>query len=156
MAREAQAPILFVGKPYDLSNPNWKTFAGLIDHRFVLYRDHVTDLGQIIGLLQSSQGFVLFSQHENWCLSAHEAVACGLPLLVPNQPWSRECFGAHASYFDAAVPRRNPAILRWFYEQSPSMPVPAIKLYSWGDVAEQLETCYRAQIIPKACRQATL
>ena len=155
MAREAQVPILFVGKPYNLSDPYWKKFAGLIDHRFVLYRDHVV-LGQMIDLLQSSQGFVLFSQYENWCLSAHEAAACGLPLLVPNQPSYSECFGAHANYFDAAVPRRNPAILRSFYEQSPGMPAPAIKLYSWGDVAEQLETCYRAQIVPKACRQATL
>ena len=145
MAREAQVPILFVGKPYNLSDPYWKKFAGLIDHRFVLYRDHVTDLGEMIGLLQSSQGFVLFSQHENWCLSAHEAAACGLPLLVPNQPWSRECFGAHACYFDPAVTRRNPATLRWFYEKCPSMPAPAIKLYSWDDIAEQLETCYRAQ-----------
>jgi glycosyltransferase involved in cell wall biosynthesis len=146
MAREAQVPILFVGKPYALSDPYWKKFTSIIDYRFVQYRDHVTDLGQMISLLQSSQGFVLFSEHENWCLSAHEAAACGLPLLVPNQPWSRECFGAHASYFDAAVSPQNAATLRSFYEKCPSMPAPLIKLYSWDEVAEKLETCYRAQI----------
>jgi len=146
MAQEAQVPILFVGKPYDLSDPYWKKFADLIDDQFVLYHDHVTDPGQMIGLLQPSQGFVLFSQYENWCLSAHEAAACGLPLLVPDQPWSRECFGAHASYFDASTTRQNPGTLRSFYEKCPSMRAPAIKFYSWDDVAERLETCYRAQV----------
>jgi glycosyltransferase involved in cell wall biosynthesis len=143
MAREAQVPILFVGKPYHLNDPYWKEFANLIDHRFVLHRDHVTDLAEMIGLLQSSRGFVLFSKHENWCLSAHEAAACGLPLLVPDQPWSRECFGVQASYLDAAALRQNPAKLRSFYEKCPSMSAPAIKLYSWDEVAEQLELCYR-------------
>jgi glycosyltransferase involved in cell wall biosynthesis len=144
MAREAQVPILFVGKPYHLGDPYWKKFADLIDERFVLYHDHVTDLGEMIGLLQSSRGFVHFSQFENWCFSAHEAASCGLPLLVPDQAWSRECFGDQASYFDAAAIRQNAANLRSFYEKCPGMPAPALKLYSWDEVAEQLEGCYRS------------
>jgi len=144
MAREAEVPILFVGKPYSLRDPYWKKFAGLIDGRFVLHREHVTDLAEMITLLQASRGFVLFSRHENWCLSAHEAAACGLPLLVPDQPWSRECFGEQASYLDASGPGQNSTRLRSFYDKCPSQPAPALRLFSWDEVAEQLEACYRS------------
>jgi glycosyltransferase involved in cell wall biosynthesis len=47
----------------------------------------------MIGLLQRARGFVLNSRFENWSLAAHEAAACGLPLLLPDLPWSREQFG---------------------------------------------------------------
>ena len=144
MAQQAQVPILFVGKPYHRDDPYWKTFAALIDDRFVFHRDHVSDLAEMIGLLRASRGFILFSRHENWCLSAHEAAACGLPILVPDQPWSRECFGAQASYLDVAPTGQNSAKLREFYDKCPSLPAPAIKFYSWDEVAEQLEACYRS------------
>jgi glycosyltransferase involved in cell wall biosynthesis len=146
MAREAQVPILFVGKPYSSNDPYWKKFAGLIDNKFVLHHDHVADRAEMIGLLRASRGFVLFSEYENWCLSAHEAAACGLPLLVPDQPWSRERFGAQADYLEAGVSAQNPQRLRSFYEKCPSMPAPAIKLYSWDEVAEQVEACYRSLV----------
>jgi len=144
LAREAQVPVLFVGKPYNVKDPYWREFAGLIDNRFVFHRPHVTDLAEMIGLLQSSRGFVIFSQHENWCLSAHEAAACGLPLLVPDQPWSRERFGGEASYLEAKGSAQNAGKLRSFYEECPRLPAPAVKLYSWDAVAERLEPCYRS------------
>ena len=144
MAREAQVPILFVGKPYNLTDPYWKKFSALIDNRFVLYREHVADHAEMISLLRSSRGFVLFSRHENWCLSAHEAAACGLPLLVPDQPWSRECFGDQAHYLEAASSSQNAGRLRSFYEKCPSLPSPSLRLYSWDEVAGQLEACYQS------------
>jgi glycosyltransferase involved in cell wall biosynthesis len=146
MAHEAQVPILFVGKPYNPAAPYWKEFAQLIDQRFVFHHEHVNDRAQLIELLQSSRGFVIYSRYENWCLSAHEAAACGLPLLVPDLPWSRERFGPQASYLHPRSDRDNIARLRAFYEACPSLPAPAIKLYSWDDVAEKLEACYRSLI----------
>ena len=102
----------------------------------------------MIGLLQSSRGFVIYSQFENWCLSAHEAIACGLPVLVPDLPWSRECVATQASYLDAKPTSQNPAKLRSFYENCPGLSAPAIKLYSWDDVALQLQACYQSLLIP--------
>jgi len=147
MARQAQVSILFVGKPYHRDDPYWKKFAALIDNHFVFHRDHIDSRAEMIGLLQSSRGFVIYSQFENWCLSAHEAVACGLPLLVPDLPWSRECFAAQASYLDAKTTSQNPAKLRSFYENCPSLSAPAIKLYSWDDVAGQLKACYQSLLM---------
>jgi glycosyltransferase involved in cell wall biosynthesis len=144
MARAAKVPILFVGKPYTPNDAYGREFAKLVDHRFVLHRDHVSDRAEMIGLLKSCRGFVIYSKYENWCLSAHEAAACGLPLLVPDQPWSRERFGAHASYLDPQPTAQNPGKLRAFYDQCPGLPAPAIKLFSWDDAAEKLEACYRS------------
>jgi glycosyltransferase involved in cell wall biosynthesis len=144
MARQAQVPVLFVGKPYHPDDPYGKEFAALIDNRFVFHRDHVDSRAEMIGLLQSSRGFVIYSQFENWCLSAHEAAACGLPLLVPDLPWSRECFAEKASYLESKNTSQNPASLRSFYENCPSLSAPAIKLYSWDEVASRLEACYRS------------
>ena len=130
--------------PLVLMRQAWKKFAALIDNRFVFHRDHVDSRAEMIDLLQSSRGFVIYSQFENWCLSAHEAAACGLPLLVPDLPWSRECFAGQANYLDAKTTGRNAASLRFFYEHCPGMSAPAIKFYSWDEVADQLEACYRS------------
>lgn len=144
MARDAEVPLLFVGKPYHPDDPYWKKFEALIDNRFVFHRNHVDGRDEMIKLLKSSRGFVIYSEYENWCLSAHEAVACGLPVLVPDLPWSRECLGAEASYLDANGSSENPARLRAFYEKCPQLPAPGIKLYSWDEVAGQLSACYHS------------
>ncbi len=146
MAIEARVPILFIGKPYSLNDPYWKQFSALIDGRFVLHRDHVAGREEMISLLQAARGFVIFSLYENWCLSAHEAAACGLPVLLPDQPWSRECFGTAASYLDARGGSDNPARLSAFYQACPQLPAPGIKLYSWDEVAGQLEAAYQLLI----------
>src|SRR5207253_4613881 len=93
MAREAQVPILFVGKPYDESDLYWAEFAALIDDRWVRHHPHVENLAELINLYHGVRGSVVVSRYENWCLVAHEAAACGLPLLLPKQKWSLERFG---------------------------------------------------------------
>ena len=144
MARDAKVPILFVGKPYSPTDPYGKEFARLVDGRYVLHHEHIADRVQLIGLLKASRGFVIYSQYENWCLSAHEAAACGLPLLLPDMPWSRECFGSQASYLRPQSSASNVARLRAFHDACPDLPAPSLKLYSWDEVAEKLEACYRS------------
>lgn len=145
MAIAAQTPILFVGKPYHATDPYWLRFEKLIDNRWVKYHAHVTSELEMIALLQSARGFVLMSNYENWCLSAHEAAACGLPLLVQDQKWSRERFGDQARYFaHIGNSAKNATILRQFYEQTPTLPSPKIKLHSWLDAAHELRMAYEA------------
>ena len=83
------------------------------------------------------------SDYENWCLTAHEAAACGLPLLLPDLKWSRERFGNQAHYFETiGFNNRNAEILRNFWEDAPALPTPEIKLHSWDEVARQLRGVY--------------
>ncbi len=142
LALAAQAPILFVGKPYHESDPYWLEFRSLIDDRFVRYLPHVAGEAAMIELYRSARGFTLGSVSENWCLSAHEAAACGLPCLLRPQPWSLERFGTEARFL-TDHPAKDAAILRKFYAAAPTLPPPRVKQWSWWEVGEQLVEVYR-------------
>jgi len=143
LALVAKVPILFVGKAADPSGQYWHKFRSLIDGKYVKYRDYVAGESAVAELLRQARGYVLMSQYENWCLAAHEAAACGLPLLLPDQRWSRERFGNQALYWPRG---RNKAAgiaaLQSFWEQCPKLPPPKIQFFSWIDVAEQLRDVY--------------
>jgi glycosyltransferase involved in cell wall biosynthesis len=142
LAIAAQVPILFVGKPFDFTGTYWEQFRKLIDGKIVKHHPHVGAERELIDLLQRARGFVLMSRYENWSLAAHEAAGCGLPLLVPDQPWSRERFGDQASYFPKKGDSSAAAALRKFYDACPAMPSPKPKLYSWEDAARILRDIY--------------
>lgn len=147
MALSSRTPILFVGKPYSEKDPYWQRFQSLIDNKIVLYRSHIDSPQEMAELLRSARGFVLFSVHENWCLSAHEAAACGLPICVPDQNWSRERFGNGASYLLPFVSTENPARLRRFYSMSERLTPPVIGNLEWTSMAERLSSIYKEVLI---------
>lgn len=146
MAHLAKVPVCFVGKPYDDSSAYWREFRSLVDGRFVTHIPHTESIGEMIELLRNARGYVLFSDYENWCLSAHEAIACGLPILVPDQPWSRERFGTQARYFSGWDVTANAPTLADFHRNCETIPVPDIPLHSWRDVAEMLLPIYEELI----------
>ena len=82
LALRSQTPVLFVGKGYRPDDPYFLEFQSLVDGRFVHYQPHVEGEAEMIALYRAARGFVIYSDIENWCLSAHEAVACGLPVLL--------------------------------------------------------------------------
>ena len=143
MARAAQTPVLFVGRPYSETDAYWLRFKKLVDGKLVKHQPHTDSQAEMVGLLQAARGFVLMSDYENWCLSAHEAVACGLPLLVQDQKWSRERFGDQISCFQRIGNNpENVETLKQFYAAAPGLHSPAIKLHSWVEVAQELKSVY--------------
>jgi glycosyltransferase involved in cell wall biosynthesis len=142
LAAEAQVPVLFVGRPFAEGDSYWQQFQQLVDNKYVRHQPHVASEIEMISLLQRARGFVLKSRFESWSLAAHEAVACGLPLLLPDLPWSRERFGTQASYFPDTGPARDVAALRSFYQPVSPAPPPKVRLYSWREVAEILRDTY--------------
>lgn len=141
LARRAEVPILFVGQAYSESDPYWREFAALIDGKFVRHHPHVASESEMIALLHAARGAVIMSRYENWCLAAHEAAACGLPLLLPDLPWSRERFGEGARYFTGEA-SADATILRAFHSDAPQLRAPATPLSSWDDAAAQLRGVY--------------
>lgn len=141
LAHQAQVPVLFVGKPYCENDPYWAVFRALVDGRWVRHQPHVGDPAAMIALLHRARGALVMSQFENWCLVAHEAAACGLPVLLPDQKWARERFGGEAHYFTGDL-KRDTAVLKDFYERCPTLPAPNIRLYRWVEVAEKLRVVY--------------
>jgi glycosyltransferase involved in cell wall biosynthesis len=143
MAHEAEVPICFVGKPYDYTSRYWRDFKSLIDNRWVSHIPHTESVEEMRRLLVSARGFVLYSDYENWCLSAHEAAACGLPLLLPSQAWSIERFGNQVAYFDPANRRTHARALKNFYSDSLNLSAPVVEHLTWNQVSAQLIEVYR-------------
>ncbi len=146
LAVQARVPVLFVGKPQGADSPYWEQFRRLVDSRFVKHLSHVENQAGMIRQLQQARGFVLMSRFENWSLAAHEAAACGLPLLLPDQAWAHERFGSQASYIPVRGGPAAVAALRRFYEQCPALPPPRVRLYGWKEVAVALRDTY-AQLL---------
>ena len=97
----------------------------------------------MVALVQAARGAVVMSDYENWCLTAHEAAACGVPVLLPRQNWSLERFGSRAQYFEhIGFSPANVAVLKQFYAAAPGLPAPGIKLLSWAEVGRQLQGVY--------------
>ena len=146
LALRSETPILFVGKGYRPDDPYFLEFQSLVDGRFVRHQPHVDGEPAMIELYRAARGFVIYSDVENWCLSAHEAAACGLPVLLRPLPWAQERFGAQARYFAGREPdpSADPAILREFFDQAPALPPPAINLPGWPEVGERLREVYAA------------
>ena len=140
-AQEARVPVLFIGRPYNEADAYWQEFAALIDGHYVRHEGDVAGDAALIEKLHRARGFVFMSQVESWCFAASEAVACGLPLLLPRLPWALERFGSEASYFPADV-RGEAAALRTFYERAPSLSAPKVALLSWRSVGERLREVY--------------
>jgi glycosyltransferase involved in cell wall biosynthesis len=146
MALLAKVPICFVGKPYDTSSAYWREFQSLVDGTIITHIPHTESIEEMVNLLKGARGYVLFSDYENWCLSAHEAIACGLPILIPDQTWSRELFGNKAKYFSGWDIESNSKRLLDFHDDCPNIRVPDISLYSWKDVASILLPIYEKLI----------
>lgn len=143
MAHESEVPICFVGKPYDINSQYWNNFKAIVDGKWVHHIPHTEDISSMRQLLASARGFVLYSEYENWSLSAHEAAACGLPLLLPQQPWSIERFGNQVAYFDSTNHRFHANDLRRFYQNSAQMTAPVIEHLTWNQVSARLIDIYR-------------
>ena len=141
-AKNANVPVLFIGKPYAYDDPYWIAFKKEIDGRIVLHIDHVKDPEDLATLIREARGFVIASRYENWCLSAHEAAGCGLPLLLPDQRWARERFGLNASYFKTQSGSRTVKALKEFYERAPRLSCPPMP-DGWDKTAEALISIYQ-------------
>jgi glycosyltransferase involved in cell wall biosynthesis len=149
MAHENEVPICFVGKPYDSNSQYWYQFKSLVDDRYVNYVSHTGSIEEMRQLLVSARGFVLYSDYENWSLSAHEAAACGLPLLLPKQAWSVERFGNQVAYFNPSNRRSHGSDLKRFFLSSTHMNAPEVEHLTWNQVSARLVEIYQDVLAKK-------
>lgn len=147
MAHAMKVPLLFVGKAYSEDSDYWKRFKQLVDGHWVRHIPHTDDVLELISLTRAARGYVLDSYYENWCLAAHEAIACRIPILVPDQRWSRERFGNQANYLKGNHAEKSRQ-LKTFYNEASSMSPPDIKLHSWVEVAHELKELYISLLKP--------
>ena len=142
LAHATSIPLLFVGKPFDYESAYWREFSKLVDGKIVKHHQHVSTQNEMIAVLQKARGYTLMSVSENWSLAAHEAAACGLPMLLPDQRWSRERFGNMVSYWPNSGSEACARALREFYDKCPGLSPPKMNFPSWEEAATMLNAVY--------------
>ena len=141
----AGVPIRFVGIPYGKGDPYFREFAEVAAARpdLVRYEGLFSDRRELAALYQKARGFVLLSTMESLSLSALEASAAGCPLLLSDLAWARCTFGTNASYCPVAPLDTTARILREFYDNAGSAPMPLAPA-KWCDVGRKLIDIYIA------------
>ena len=140
----AETPLRILGAPYGKNDPYYQRFLVLVEQRpdLIRYSGALKDRAELARAYKEARGFALLSTMETRSLSSEEAAAAGCPLLLSDLPWARSTFGVDASYCPIASAQETGSCLRKFYEDAPSLPLPARPL-KWPDIADQLIGIYR-------------
>lgn len=146
-AIKAKTPLWVIGKPYSESAPYFVRFLDTVAKSggIVRYNGEISDRQELAGIYRAARGFVLLSSMESQSLSALEAAASGLPILLSDLPWARFTFGESAKYCPIRSETKTVKELRIFYDSTPAMPVPRTPP-TWLDIAMELQTVYRAAL----------
>jgi glycosyltransferase involved in cell wall biosynthesis len=142
-AKVAQVPIVFLGKPFNQSDPYFLQFQSLVDGRFVRYPGFVSR-EEKHRLLRGARGFALLSRFESGCIALQEAAAARLPLFLPQLPWAAKVY-QHARQ-KAFVPLTSemklaPA-LRRFYDTAHRLRGQTVPVLNWRQTAQEYVRVY--------------
>jgi glycosyltransferase involved in cell wall biosynthesis len=141
----ARTPVWIIGSAYAASDSYARNFFALAKEnpKTIRYEGPVNDRSQLASIYRSARGFVLLSNMESLSLSALEAAACGCPLLLSDLPWARSTFAEAAAYAPIGGSAASTAVvLKNFYDKALRLPAPAIKLYRWHEVAQEMKKVF--------------
>jgi len=140
----SEVPLRIVGAPYSETAPYFHEFLDVVKKSggIVRYSGPIDDRPALASAYRGALGFVLLSSMESQSLSALEAAAIGLPLLLSDLPWARETFGGAAQYCPVRADVNTIAVmLREFRDAAARLPRPS-RPPSWIEVANLLKTVY--------------
>jgi glycosyltransferase involved in cell wall biosynthesis len=139
----AKTRLLIIGKPYYETDPYYVRFLEVVGKSdgIVRYGGEISNRQELADQYRSARGFALLSTMESQSLSALEAAASGIPLLLADLPWAHASFGESATYCPLGSLHESARALRQFYDSCPtSQPPPPPK--SWEEIALQLKWIY--------------
>jgi glycosyltransferase involved in cell wall biosynthesis len=138
-ARQAQVPVVFVGKPYSPQDDYFRAFESLVDGRWVRYAGFVPE-EEKRRLFRGARGFVLLSRFESGCIAVYEAAASGLPLLLSDLPWASKVYGRlpRVRLLRLGAPSSVALHLKAFHAQAHRSAKQTFPVMSWREVAR----CY--------------
>jgi glycosyltransferase involved in cell wall biosynthesis len=140
----ARTPVVFLGKPYSMTDPYFLEFKKLVDGKIVRYPGFVSGEAKY-RWLRGARGFVLFSQFESGCIALYEAAAAGLPLLLSDLPWANQAHNGvrDATFVRLGAPEAMAPVLSAFYNQAHRRPGTTFPILTWRQVAEKYLEVYR-------------
>jgi glycosyltransferase involved in cell wall biosynthesis len=149
-ARAAQAPVIFLGKPYTQDDPYYKEFLGLVDNKYVRYPGFVTR-EEKYRLLREARGFVHLSQFESGCIAVYEAAAAGLPLLLSDLPWARHGYpgATRLEFVNLNSPAGIIEHLKMFYAKAHRQKEQTFPVLTWRQVGQKYIAIYEKILAEK-------
>lgn len=142
-ARQAQVPVVFLGRPYSEADEYFRQFQALVDDRHVRYPGFVTE-AEKQRLLAGARGFVLWSRFESGCIAVYEAAAAGLPMLLPDLPWAARVYGdlAGIEFTPLGTGGLPAGRLKAFHAAARRREQPIFPVPTWREVAERYLRIY--------------
>lgn len=146
VARLADIPIVFLGKPFSENDSYYLDFIKLVDDKRVIYSGYVSEEEKAHWLIEAS-GFVLLSKHESGCIAVYEAAAAGLPLLLSDLPWAHS-YGMHSTIQHIALNDVTliASRLKSFFSASKRLKSPTFPVLTWEEIARQYIDVYQGTL----------
>lgn len=133
VSRQANIPIIFIGKPYS-DDEYFKKFLSLVDGKIVQYKGYVSD-PEKIDMLQRAKGFALLSLSESGCIAVLEALALKTPVFLPDVGWARGAYDGYSSFGTIKNKKKLIKQIKVFYENPQQYPQYPVR--TWPDVAKE-------------------
>jgi glycosyltransferase involved in cell wall biosynthesis len=146
VANALKIPIIFIGRLHDTDTAYLSLFQKEINNKYVIHLSNVDDEEKIRYLTQS-RALVTLSKGESGGISNLEAIALGLPVILPNYDWATLTYSNYASYVEMGSFK---TVLNSFSTALQQVKVPdGFHVPTWDEVAEKYYSVYEAVLESK-------
>jgi glycosyltransferase involved in cell wall biosynthesis len=97
VANELKIPVIFIGKLHDTDTAYLNLFQKEINNKYVIHASNVSD-EEKIRYLTRARALVTLSKGESGGISNLEAIAMGVPVILPDYDWATLTYSNYVSY----------------------------------------------------------
>jgi len=139
VANELKIPIIFIGKLHDTDPAYLSLFQKEVNNKYVTHLPNVGDEEKIRYLIQA-RALVTLSKGESGGISILEAIAMGVPVILPEYDWALLTYSDYASYIGMG---NFKTILREFGTAVQQAKIPdGFHVSTWDEVADKYLSIY--------------
>lgn len=140
VANHLKIPIIFIGKLHDTDPAYLRLFQKEVNNKYVTHLPSAGDEEKIRYLIQA-RALVTLSKGESGGISNLEAIAMGVPVILPDYDWATLTYSDYASY----VPMGNfKTVLREFPVTVQQVKTPdGFHVATWDEVADKYYSVYK-------------
>lgn len=140
VANALKIPVIFIGRLHDTDTAYLSLFKMEVNNKYVTHLPNVDDDEKIRYLVQA-RALVTLSKGESGGISNLEAIAMGVPVILPNYDWATLIYSNYSSYVEMgslkSVLSSFPSALR--QARTPD----GFQVKTWDEVADMYYSVYK-------------
>lgn len=146
VANALKIPVIFIGRLHDTNSSYLNLFQKEINNKYVTHLSDVDD-DEKIKYLTQARALVTLSKGESGGISNLEAIAMGMPVILPKFDWATLTYSSYASYVDM---RRFKTILKGLTAALEQAKAPdGFVVPTWDEVADKYYSVYQSVLESK-------